>query len=192
MNILIKTALSLCLLASTNLLAAWQVDNSQSNVSFVSIKKGSIAETHHFTQVDGKISEQGVAKIILDLASIESNIAIRNERMKQHLFEVEKFSSATIESKFEPAILKTLATNQSTTAAVSFTLNLHGEKKEFDTKVRITKLKDSIIVSSMAPTLVNASDFGLVKGINTLRDIAGLPNIATSVPVTFNLAFNKK
>ena len=42
-------------LASAN----WQVNNEQSNVSFVSIKKNSVAEAHHFKNVSGTLNEQG-------------------------------------------------------------------------------------------------------------------------------------
>jgi len=56
--------------------------------------------------------------------------------------------------------------------------------------VIITPAKDgSIVVSSAQPVLLQASEFGLVEGINKLRDIAKLQHIATTVPVSFTLTF---
>lgn len=190
---LIKSAmLGLCLLSSHSLMAAWQLDNKDSHLSFVSIKKDAIAETHYFHQMHGFIADNGSAKVSLDLTSVETNIPIRNERMKQHLFNTNSFSSATIASKFDPTLLTSLKTGQSTIADVTFTLNLHGQQQDIQSRVRITKLQDSLFVSSMSPVLIYASQFNLVQGIQTLRDLAKLPNIATAVPVSFNLAFSAK
>lgn len=193
MTMTIKTAvLGLCLLASSNVMATWKLDNNASTLSYVSTKSGAVAEVNHFTSMKGKVTEQGVAKLNIDLASVETNIAIRNERMKKHLFQIEKFTSATVSTKFEADVLNGLKQGQSTTAKLPFTLELHGQKQSFDAEVRITKLADKLIVSSMSPVIIYAANFDLVKGIETLRNIAKLPSIATAVPVSFNLSFSEK
>ncbi len=179
-------------MASSNVMAAWQLNNENSNLSFVSVKSGAVAETHHFSAMQGKVSEKGFAKVMLDLTSIESNIDIRNERMQNHLFETAKFTSASIETKFDSALINDLAEGKTTTAKLPFTLSLHGQEQTFNADVRITKLADQLIVSSMSPVIIYATNFDMVKGIEKLREIAKLPSIATSVPVTFNFAFNKK
>ena len=48
-----------------------------------------------------------------------------------------------------------------------------------------------ILVHGISPVIVSAGDFGLAEGIEKLREIAGLPAIATAVPVYFNLVFER-
>ncbi|MGB0899724.1 MAG: YceI family protein [Psychrobium sp.] len=186
------TFIGLCLFASTNVMAAWQLDNSSSSLSYVSTKNSAVAEVNYFTRMQGTVAEQGNAELAIDLTSVETNIPIRNERTKKHLFEVNKFSSAAITTKFDSELLRGLKSGQSVTAKLPFTLTLHGKEQSVDAEVRITKLADRLIVSSMSPIVIYAASFDLVKGIETLRTIAKLPSIATAVPVNFNLSFNKE
>ena len=68
--------LSLSCLVSANLAHAdWQLANDKSQLSFVSIKKGSVAEAHHFTQLKGQLSDQGELSINVDLTSAETEVA---------------------------------------------------------------------------------------------------------------------
>ena len=189
---LVKLSLIALFSLSSQALAAWKLDNQNSNLSFVSVKKSTIAEVHSFTKLTGKVSEQGVAKIIIDLTSVETNIPIRNERMQQHLFETSSFSSATIESQFSPDIFNKLSKQDSILTTLTFTLTLHGKQQSLSSKVRVSEIDDRIVVSSMQPVIVNAAQFDLVNGIEKLRALASLPSIATAVPVSFNLSFVKK
>ena len=43
----------------------------------------------------------------------------------------------------------------------------------------------------MQPIVINAADFELTAGIERLREVAGLQNIATQVPVTASLVFSR-
>lgn len=180
------------ILLSTNVLADWKLDNSASNLNFVSIKKSSIAEVHHFKELNGKITKNGFAKVMIDLASVETNIPIRNERMKAKLFETNQFTSASIESKFKPQLVKQLTVGDSAIENIDFTLSLHGYSNTFTAAVRISKTKSGLLVSNMQPIIINANQYGMVKGVEALRNLAGLPSIATAVPVNFNLMFKTK
>ena len=46
-------------------------------------------------------------------------------------------------------------------------------------------------VDTLAPIIVKADAFALVDGIESLREIAGLPSISRSVPVSFSLLFSQ-
>lgn len=187
-----RSLLTSLVLLSTSVLADWKLENSASNLSFVSIKKSSIAEVHHFKQLNGKITENGFAKVMIDLTSVETNIPIRNERMKAKLFETNQFTSASIESKFEPKLVKQLSVGDSVIENLTFKLSLHGNTDTFTASVRISKTKEGLLVSNMQPIIINASQYNLVKGIEALRNLASLPSIATAVPVSFNLMFKTK
>lgn len=42
---------------------------------------------------------------------------------------------------------------------------------------------------SIEPSYLNAEDFGLLAGIDKLREIAGLESIAKAIPITFSVVF---
>ena len=112
-------------LASAN----WQVNNEQSNVSFVSIKKNSVAEAHHFKNVSGTLNEQGQFKLMIDLTSVETLIPIRNERMTKLLFETAKFPNAVLTADLSKALL-TLKPGQHVLKGLKAELDFHGNKKQ--------------------------------------------------------------
>lgn len=186
-----STILAFALLSCTSSAwADWQLDNKQSELNFVSIKKGSIAEVHHFKAMTGEISNHGKAEIKLDLASIDSNIAIRDQRMKDHLFNTQVFSSAVITSQLQPSQLQQLNDNESKVMTVAFQLDLHGQQQTLKAKVRVTKMQQQLLVATVTPIIINAGDFALVNGIKKLAELAKLPSIGYAVPVTFDFTFN--
>ncbi len=48
---------------------------------------------------------------------------------------------------------------------------------------------DRVLISTLKPIIVNASNVALAEGVEKLREIAGLPSISNAVPVTFVLQF---
>lgn len=186
---ILATVLSL---TSLDLLANWNVDNEQSSVNFISVKKSNVMEAHHFNQIAGKLSNDGSFKLVIDLASVDTGITIRNERMQEHLFELPDFTKATVSASLKPATISALKINETTPVTLKATLDLHGEDKTIRLSVNVTKLSDSsLMVSSTKPIFIKADDFSLVKGIEKLRELARLPSIATTVPVSFSLRLNK-
>jgi polyisoprenoid-binding protein YceI len=181
--------LSLSLL-STQAFAAWQLDNDASQLSFTSIKKNSIAENHHFEQLSAQIDNNQLSMVI-ELASIESLIPIRNERMQKMLFNVAQFPKAVIEADLAP-YLGSLKLGHQVLKSVPVTLNLHGQKQQLMLDLAVVQTARQLIVSPTKAVLVNAADYKLELGIEALRKIAGLDSIAQSVPVTFNLVFNQQ
>ena len=181
--------LSLSLL-STQAFAAWQLDNDASQLSFTSIKKNSIAENHHFEKLAAQIDGNQLSMVI-ELASVESLIPIRNERMQKMLFNVAQFPKAVIEADLAP-YLGSLKLGHQVLKSVPVTLNLHGQKQQLMLDLVVVQTARQLIVSQSKAVLVNAADYKLEQGIEALRKIAGLDSIAKSVPVTFNLVFNQQ
>ena len=93
--------------------ADWQLDNNQSHLTFVTIKATHIAEVHRFTQLQGSLNPAGQADIEIALASLETNIPIRNERMQQMLFDTDLFPSASITATFDAEMLAGLTAGDS-------------------------------------------------------------------------------
>jgi len=178
-------------LMSASAFADWTLDNEQSTVSFVSVKKGTVMESHHFKTLTGHVSDAGKFSLNIDLSSVDTSIAIRDQRMNEHLFETAKFSHATISGQVPSSLLSSLKANNTTKTTLTSQLSLHGQTVPVTLVVSVTKLTDgSLLVASVKPVIIKATDFDLVKGIEKLRQLAGLPSISTTVPVSFVLRLN--
>ncbi len=178
----------LVLLASMPVLADWQVDPEGSYLGFASVKNDLIAENHSFTDISGSVSSSGEAEIVVSLASVETLIPIRNERMQAMLFEVETYPNATITSTIPVGDFTGLNAGESTTSNINLGIDLHGTQISRNAKVKVTRSADNVFeVSSLGPILVHASQFALADGVEALRKIAGLQSIELMVPVTFDL-----
>ncbi|WGL17344.1 YceI family protein [Microbulbifer bruguierae] len=194
---IVNTSLKSLLLASLlvlplSALAGWQLDGDDSSVQFVSVKKSSIVETHHFKELNGKISDDGKALLEIALSSVETNIPIRNERMQQMLFNTAKFASATINATVDTAKLKSLAPGKTMPVSSDLSLEIHGSQKSYKADLQVTGLENGgLLVTTTAPIVVNAGDFKLLEGIEKLRQVAGLDSISPLVPVSVKLVFKQ-
>jgi hypothetical protein len=86
------------LLVTTPSWANWEVA-ADSRVQFVSIKQNTVGEISHFERVSGAVSQDGQVDIRVSLDSVETMIGIRNQRMKEMLFEVGVYPQASITCK---------------------------------------------------------------------------------------------
>lgn len=169
----------------------WLVNADNSSVNFVSIKNSSVGEVHHFKALQGSLND-GQLLVNIDLTSVETGIDIRNTRMQEHLFETNKFTTATITANVSHIDYSHLKKGQSLKANISFTINLHGKKVILSTDVAITQhADDTLNVVTTKPIMLNAKDFGLEGGIAKLMELAGLKAIASSIPVTATLSLKK-
>lgn len=190
---MLKQLLTIGLLsASFSTLANWQLENNSSKVSFVSVKKDIIGEVHHFKSLTGEIDDKQKLSLEIDLTSVETNIPIRNERMQNMLFNTKTFPTLTLTANVTKELGK-LEQGHTAAMKVPATLSLMGIEKEINVDVFAAKTKaNTLLVSSMSPIIINTADFGLTDGINALQKVAGLPNIAKAVPVTFVLHFTQQ
>ncbi|MBJ6610029.1 MAG: YceI family protein [Candidatus Thiothrix moscowensis] len=167
-------------------LADWVLDNSKSALYFVSIKKDHVAETHTFKELSGRITSAGMGNLDINLTSVHTNVDIRDERIRDHLFETKTFAKASVtvdlsKSGVKPGI-----------QPVTVTLDLHGVKKEVQALVALTEVGNSVQVATVAPILLNAADFDLAGGLTAMREIGAVESISNAVPVTFFLSFVKQ
>lgn len=177
-------------LASVGVQAAWQIDSDESTINFVSIKNGTIGETHYFSSVEGTLDKQGKLQLTIDLDTVETAIAIRNQRVRELLFETGKFPTAIISAAIDPALLDRALSGEVVRAEVPVALDLHGRHQAVSVPVVVIReAGDRFRVYSIKPVLISAADFGLVDGLSALQKIAGLRSISTAVPVTLQLLF---
>ena len=172
-------------------LAQWELDNDQSSVNFISVKNTAIAETHSFATLIGFIGSDGNASVTIDLNSVETLIPIRNERMRAMLFDTEKYPTATATAMVDPAVLEAVAEGGAVNTELTLKLSLHGVEQGITAPVMVFGDAASLHVVSTRPVLLGAADYGLEAGVESLREVAGLANISTAVPVTINLLFRR-
>ena len=176
------------LLAAVSAQADWTLENESSQLNFVSTKASHIAETHTFNELSGAISDDGTAELVIDLASVNTGIGIRDQRMQTMLFDVVSFPNAQIRTRLDLAALEALSTP--TTLIVDAQLSLAGQTTSVTGKVLVVPMGGNrVSVTTVTPIIVQAASLGLASGVEALREIAGLPSIGYSVPVTFSLTF---
>ena len=175
----------------TNALAHWTINNDLSRLSFVTVKAGNIGEVHRFGRLDGGLDAEGQLKVEIELASVDTLIPIRDERMQNLLFETNLFPTATFKAGIDMDQVNALAVGGSMLLDVSGELTVRDTTIAIAPKLLVTRAASrTVIVNSLEPVLLNAGALDLSEGVEKLRVIAGLPSISGAVPVTFVLTFN--
>ncbi len=169
---------------------AWRLDGAASRLSFTSIKNNTVTEVHHFEEVSGTVDSDGNATVQIVLDSVRTGIDIRDQRMREMLFETGRFALATAQLSVDPAAVKALAPGEHRLLRTDVALDLHGLTNRLPAELRITRLDDRAwLVTSEQPLVVDATRFGLINGIDALRQVAGLQSIGSGVPVSLTLRF---
>ncbi|NQV71226.1 MAG: YceI family protein [Pseudohongiella sp.] len=171
--------------------AHWSLDNEASVLSFVTVKAEHVAEVHTFDVLSGTIDDAGDVVISIQLASVNTLIPIRNERMQAMLFETNLFPQATITGNVDIQALAKLAAGESQRAQVEIQLSLHGSSSTLMADLMINRTSDGLVATTVKPLIVTADSVGLVAGVEQLREVAGLPSISRSVPVSFTVVFDQ-
>ena len=171
--------------------AHWSLDNDASSLSFVTVKAEHVAEAHTFDSLSGTIGDDGGVEISIELASVNTMIPIRNERMQEMLFETNLFPDATISGSINLDALTGMDAGSSVARQIDFELSLHGQNVALAADVQITRTGEGVIVSTLKPIVVMADSFSLAAGVEKLREVAGLPGISRAVPVSFTVVFEQ-
>ena len=171
--------------------AGWVLDADDSAISFTSTKANTAAEVHGFGRVSGGVDDDGVATLTIELDSVDTSIEIRDQRMRELLFETAEYPAAKVKVELDADAVEAIEPGDSKTMSATAELSLHGSVTELPVQMKIARLAENrLLVASERPVIVNASQVGLLDGVEKLREIAGLPSISPAVPVTFVLAFD--
>jgi polyisoprenoid-binding protein YceI len=171
---------------------AWSLDPAGSRLSYVSIKAGEVAETNRFDTLSGSVAADGTANIDIDLASVDTGVDIRNERMREIFFAVAEHPKANVTATLDPAGYAGLAVGQSVTRPLKVSVTIKGAASDIEAEVLVTRTaEDRVLVVPTAPVIVSTDMFGLTDELGELRALAQLPSITPAVPVTFAFAFTR-
>ena len=170
--------------------AQWTLNNEASTLSFVTVKADHVAEVHTFDELSGAIQEDGQVLIEIALASVNTLVPIRNERMQSMLFETDLFPRGSITAQINTDQLANMALGSSETMGVDFSLELHNQTQTYNATVLVSRQENGLMATTLKPIVVNAGSFDLVSGVESLREVAGLPSISRAVPVSFTVVFD--
>ena len=177
-------ALAVLALLSPLAFADWQV-GPDSRVQFVSIKNNTVGEVSHFETLSGSVTDAGDVEVRVVLDSVETNVGIRNERMKTMLFEVGLYPEAVITAQLDAGSMAALSSGGVTNVALQ--IDLHGQSVTKDAQLNVAVTDQGVSATTTQPILLTAAEFGLEGGVAALQAVAGLNAISRVIPVTVTL-----
>lgn len=185
------SVLSIFLLTTGVAHANWILDKENSGLSYGSIKKNSIGESNHFQNMEGRITDKGEITLLIDLASVETWIDIRNNRMKEFFFQTGVFPVATLRGQVDMGKFKGLKVGGQQSFDMVFDFDLHGQSQTVEAELIILRMSENTVVVMPGEIIfLDVKQFNLLSGLKKLQDLAKLPSISSSVPVIFHLTFN--
>jgi polyisoprenoid-binding protein YceI len=186
-------AMLLLLITASQSHAEWTLDGGASSFFYVTTKAAAVTEVNSFSGLSGSISDDGKASFVIDLATVNTAIEIRDQRMRDLVFQVAEFPSATVSVDVDAEALDNMSPGVSTTGSYTAKVELHGMTQELMADLQITRLEDdSVLVQVARPLIVAAASFGLQAGVDELQKVAALPSITPSVVVDFTLVYRKQ
>ncbi len=168
----------------------WVLDGDASKVAYGSIKKDRIGEVNHFTSVSGSVDGEGLVTVEIDLASVETWIDIRNERMREHVFAASP--KATLTAGIDMAALEAMAPGDTDVVDIEGKLGFAGQELEIFTELFVARLGEGkALVTTDEMIMIGTEELEIDAGIDTLKGLAELPGITRVAPVTLRLVFDK-
>lgn len=169
----------------------WTLDSAASELRYMSVKKGNVAETNRFATLSGLITDFGKAQVRVLLDSVDTGVDLRNVRMRFLFFETFLHPEATITAQLDPSRLTDLAQLRRKVIDLDYALSLHGVTVTKSTEVAVTLLSDDrIAVSSLEPIPLALLEFDLETGRTKLEEAASV-TIAPLGIVSFDFVFTR-
>ncbi|MET0332027.1 MAG: YceI family protein [Dyella sp.] len=175
---------------------SWNLDAPHSELHFVTTKAGkpgiaAIEEVQTFNTFTGKLDSTGQIQLTVDLGSVQTQIPLRDQRIRDMLFKVTEHPNAQFTAQFDMSALKGLKTGQFKDVSLSGSLALNGTKQPLDANLRVVKLAHgALLVSTRQPIVVDLQKFDLSDGVTALHDVMALNVLSASAPVSFSLVLN--
>ncbi|MEM9303064.1 MAG: YceI family protein [Pseudomonadota bacterium] len=172
------------------LAADWTLDDEHSSISFISLKNIDAAEAHLLPSLSGTVAADGAIDVVIDLEQVDTLVPIRDERMREHVFETGRFPVASVSGTVDMGTIEALAAGETLETQVRFTLTFRGEETPLLADVAVTRAGPGALqVVTRKPILLDAGRLGVKAGLGKLQELAGLSSISLAVPVNFTLRF---
>lgn len=170
--------------------ADWQLQPEYSRLSLTSVTRGEMAEVQRFKGLSGVVDAQGEVRLLVPLEGLDSGSALRDERMKEHLFDAPRFPQVEISASVDLEHWQRLAVGSSEVVTQEFTLDLHGYQRRLKAELLVSRVgEERLLVTTLEPVVLKVVDYGLSEGLGKLLELGGVPSISGEVPVSVVLSF---
>jgi len=171
--------------------SGWTLQPQNSVLSFQTIKNQSKVELSSFLDYTGAVDDTGQAEVRIRMASVETNVDLRNVRMRFLLFETFNHPEATIALSVPEDVIADLPEKRRKRITLPFDLTLVGQTLTMETEMVVTLIDaNTVSVAAAYPISVSTDAFGLSDGIRRLEEAAEV-SIVPSATVSFNFAFGR-
>ena len=188
---LISSFALILLTFSQSSFAGWTLNPVDSALYYITSKAAAVSEMNSFTELSGSIDDAGNGSLAISLSSVDTAVDIRNERMRDIVFQVTNYPIASISVKAEGAMLSAMSAGETVQATFDAVIDLHGMQQSMPVELAVNKQESGGLLIVLAkPLIINAASFGLAESVEQLREIAGLPSINNNVVVDFTLQFD--
>jgi len=141
------------------------------------------------TGLTGGVAQDGTVAVTIVLTTVETWIDSRNERMLSWVFQGDN-PSATIQAKVDMDKMKAMAPGSVEVVDIEGSLSVLGTEVPLETGVTVARLSDErVMVATDEMFFVSTDALGLDAGVTKLMEIAELPGITRTVPVTARFVF---
>lgn len=169
----------------------WILSSDNSALRFQSVKNSTKVESSKFATYTGSIDETGMATIKIALDSVDTNVDLRNVRMRFLMFETFKYPEAVVTMQIAPEVVADLKEVRRKVLMMPYTITLHGVTAEKEAEIAITLLDDNkVSVTSATPISLPVADFDLADGLTKLEEAAKV-TIIPSATVSFDFTFER-
>lgn len=180
---------ALVMLTTPAFAGGWTLDGGASSLAFGSIKNDSIGESHMFQAMSGGVDAEGAVALSIDLASVETNIDIRNERMVEHVFA--GVATADLAASIDMAAMEALAVGEHMTAEIDFDLSVLGQEVQWYAPMFVMRVaEDRVLATTDGMVFLTTEEAGVDAGVNVLQELAGLESITRVFPVSARFVFD--
>ena len=172
--------------------ADWQLNKERSAISYLSSKQASaeatlIFENNLFREFSGTI-DGSHAELVVELNSLDTRIPIRDERVAEHVFLSKQYPQAIVSATIDGIEQLSYTRKQ-----IEVALSMRGQNHSLQAEVIIERINPQTLqMQTVTPILVDANAYGMLEGFAKLKELAGLLQIPTTIPVSLHLVFEAK
>jgi|TARA_R100000455_G_C6260756_1_gene116129 hypothetical protein len=168
----------------------WTLNGEASTLSFVSVKNESVLEASHFATLTGSVDEAGNAHVAVQTETVETFVDIRNERLVEHVFQSRNHPQIAIDTQIDLDEFESLEIGETIRTELTLTVTLASTPRSIYADVLVTRAgRDTVIVATAEPVMVDARDFRLGPQVELLEALAGLDSVSPVAAVSAYLVF---
>lgn len=152
-----------------------------------------VEEESAFSASSAKLDADGAFAMTVDLASVKTNIDIRDQRLRDWVFETAKFPQATVLGRLDAAAIDALKTGGETDLKQPLVLEVHGQRLDITADLRLKRTADDTVeVSTAQPVVLDVQQMDMAGGVAKLVEVMSLASIDGQIPVMFAGTFVRK